>query len=732
VRLRAGLALIIAILLQALAVQADLPGPPGPPSPAPVSTPGPTAPPSDWTVNRTAIGLVIDQLDDKMFGVFTKFTTRAVELAQTLFLSLAGIELGWTLLRWFSSPTPLDEYTANSLYKIVQQSLLFTVISNSYSSPFGPGWFFMIVNGIVGMAQDTAGFNVVGLSSTGQFTPAITPGTILDIGLRLFTLIMTAASTGTNAWDVVAGMTSGATMMYFGRWCFCLLSACAVVAAMAWIAFRWLWVTLAALWHGTMVFLTGFTGSRVTASIGYGPFNAAFAIGIEMAAHVVIIGLFYPIVTAYVANVGFAQALQNGALGGGVGPVNTGPGGAIVVQIGAVLLLDLGVALWAYAIARAPDLAAGAISGSIRLGERDALDGVRGESMIGQTGAAFARVGAGGVAGLVGGGAGGDGEQPSVQDRLKGAFAGAVRGGLMAGPEGAVGGAAVGAVTARGAAAHGQTAGSVRGGAGASAGSSPGEDGRAKGFTGGFVDRRGPGGQAGSSASERNVGGGPRVEGTQGDNTATGTAEAPVGESAGAPTAASPATSVIEAAVGVASSGGEAVQRPGSVGGGATRPATAPSGPAGARVREAAGPDGSSPGAASHGPSLGNEGAGVRPGAGAPLGGTRRAAEQDNVDAGVAGSAPRTADAVVEALTRALHENTAALRGQQAGTQADAGGGQGDRGASTPLGGIASGAGPQSAVNMMLYRQLLNAGRRQKQDYRNERPAVSLGVSHIE
>jgi hypothetical protein len=728
VRFRAGLALVIAILLQALAVKADPPGPPAPPSPAPVSSPAPTAPPSDWTVNRTAIGLVIDQLDDKMFGVFLRFTTRSVQLAQTLFMSLAGIELGWTFVRWFVSNVPLDEYVANSVFKTVQLSLLFTVISNSYSSPFGPGWFFMIINGIVGMAQDTAGFNVVGLSSTGQFTPTITPGTILDIGLRLFTLIMTAASTNTNAWDVVAGMTSGATMMYFGRWCFCLLSACAVVVAMAWIAFRWLWVTLAALWQGTMVFLTGFTGSRVTASIGYGPFNAAFAIGVEMAAHVVIIGLFYPIVTAYVGSLGFAQALQNGPLGGGVGPVDTGPATAVVVQIGAVLLLDLGVALWAYAIKRAPDLAAGAISGSIRLGERDALDGVRGESMVGQAGGAVARVAAGGIGGLIGSGAGGEGEQPSVQDRLKGAFAGAVRGGLMAGPEGAVGGAAVGAMTARGSSAHGETIGSVRGGAGATP--SPGEGGRASGFAGGFVDRREPSGRAPSTGPTPSSAGRAQANGAQSAAPEPEPMEPPAGDGAAAASGTSPATSVIEAAVADGATPTMRSQRAGSAGGGATRAAAAPSTSAGGRVRGAPEGDRAAPGPASDGPGRWSDPLGARPGPAGSVGGTRTAFEPESGDPGGAGSTPRS-DVLIE-LTRALHENTAALRGEHAGGRADAGDGQGDRGASASLAGIAGGAAPQSAVNMMLYRQLLNVGRRQKQDFRNERPAVSLGVNHIE
>ena len=160
-----------------------------------------------------------------MFGIFIKFTDKSVQLAQTLFMALAALELGWTLIRWMVSQVPLEEYVANSFFKIVQMALLYIVISNSYSSPFGPGWFMMIVYGIVGMAQDTAGVNVVGTSDTGQFTPVITPGTIIDIGLRLFVMIMTGASQGVNGWNLLAGLTTGATLIYFGTWLFCLCSA---------------------------------------------------------------------------------------------------------------------------------------------------------------------------------------------------------------------------------------------------------------------------------------------------------------------------------------------------------------------------------------------------------------------------------------------------------------------------------------------------------------------------
>ncbi len=709
--------MLIAILLQSLAVDADPPGPPGVASPVPIVTPVPIASPApagaDWTVNRTAIGLVIDQLAAKMFGVFLKFADKAVRLAQTLFMSLAGIELGWTSIRWFFSHVPLDEYVANSMFKVVQQSLLFTVISNSYSSPFGPGWFMMIVNGIVGMAQDTAGFDVVGLSATGQFAPTITPGTILDIGLRLFTLIMTAASTGSNTWNLIAGMTNGATMIYFGQWCFCLLSACCVVVLMAWIAFRWLWITMAALWQGSMMFLTGFSGSRVTASIGYGPFNAAFNVGIEMAAHVVIIGLFYPIITSYVSSIGFADALQGLPATGGPVPVAGGSAAAVVIQIGAVLLLDLGIALWAYAMKRAPDLAAGALAGTIRLNEKDVLEGAKSESTTLHGGALLARVGAGGVAGFAGGSSGDDSRQPSVQDRLKGAFSGAVRGGLMAGPEGAIGGAAMGAATAKPASASGQTEGRVHGsGAGSAA-----AEGRTGSFTGGFVQP----GRTPSGATSSAHGPGSRPQPTPGaPDLQVDANAAQAGASGAGEVGAAAATGgrVMESTFGSAPSDRAAEAfRSGSGATGTASSANAMPGsqPLGAAQAGGAGGDPRQPRASQSRPAGGAGGAGASP------------------DGGSAHDGPLTADAVVEALTRALRENTEALHGRgEAGAGARAGGGASNGAGSGALAGVLGGGAAASPVNMMLYRQLLSAGRRQKPDVHNERPAVSLGVGHIE
>jgi hypothetical protein len=725
VRIRAALALVIAIVLQALAVDADPPGPPGVPSPVPIVTPAPvsTSAPTttEWTVNRTAIGLVIDQLTDKMFGVFLRFADKSVHLAQTLFMSLAGIELGWTSIRWFASQVPLEEYVANSMFKIVQLSLLFMVISNSYSSPFGPGWFMMVVNGIVGMAQDTAGFDVIGLSPTGQFAPTITPGTILDIGLRLFTLIMTAASTGSNAWNLIGGMTNGATMIYFARWCFCLLSACCVVALMAWIAYRWLWVTMVALWQGSMVFLTGFTGSRVTASIGYGPFNAAFNVGVEMAAHVVIIGIFYPIITVYVNSIGFGNALQSLPVNVGPTPIGGAPSAALVVQIGAILLLDLGIALWAYAIKHAPDLGAGVISGAIRLNEKDALEGAKSESTTLQGGALLARVGAGGVAGFAGGSSGDDSRQPSIQDRLKGAFSGAVRGGLMAGPEGAIGGAAMGAATAKPASASRQTEGRVHGGGAGSADAAA--AGRTGSFTGGFVQPgRTPSGTTSSAHAT-----GSRPQPTPGApdlpvdaNAAAAQAGAP-GEQAGAGEVgggASMGGRVTESSFGNAPGDRAAeASRSGSGANGRASSANAMPGSqtAGAAQAGGAGGDPRQPRASQSRPAGGAGGAGASP------------------DGGSAHDGPLTAEAVVEALTRALRENTEALHGRgEAGAGARAGGGASNGAGSGALAGVLGGGAAASPVNMMLYRQLLSAGRRQKPDVHNERPAVSLGVGHIE
>jgi hypothetical protein len=49
-----------------------------------------------------------------------------------------------------------------------------------------------------------------------------------------------------------------------------------------------------------------------------------------------------------------------------------------------------------------------------------------------------------------------------------------------------------------------------------------------------------------------------------------------------------------------------------------------------------------------------------------------------------------------------------------------------------PMGSLLGGGNPMNPINMMLYRQLLTAGQRNKPQVNNERPAVSLGVTHIE
>jgi hypothetical protein len=48
------------------------------------------------------------------------------------------------------------------------------------------------------------------------------------------------------------------------------------------------------------------------------------------------------------------------------------------------------------------------------------------------------------------------------------------------------------------------------------------------------------------------------------------------------------------------------------------------------------------------------------------------------------------------------------------------------------MGSLLGGGNPMNPINMMLYRQLLTAGQRNKPQVNNERPAVSLGVTHIE
>ena len=799
-KFRAALAFLIAVLFQALVAVADPPGPPGFATPTPVASPAASPSPApgstQWTVDRTAIGQVLDQLTNKMFGIFRKFTDKSVQLAQTLFIVLAGLELGWTLVRWMVSQVPLEEYVANSFFKIVQMSLLFIVISNSYSSPFGAGWFMMIVNGIVGMAQDTAGFNVVGTSDSGQFTPIITPGTIIDIGFRLFTLIMQAASSGVNGWNLLTGMTNGATLIYFGTWCFCLVSAVFAVCTMGWIAFRWLWITMKALWLGTMMFMTGFTGSRVTASIGYGPFNAAFNVGIEMAAHVVIIGLFYPIVTSYAGSIGFAEALKG--VPGYNGPTFTAAV-PMVIQIGAVLLLDVGLALWTYAIKRAPDLAQFAISGAIRLNEKDMLEGAKSESGVLNAGATAARIGAGGIAGMTGGGGEGEG-QPSLGDRASGAVSGAIRGGLMAGPEGAIAGAAMGAATAKPSKSEGggEDQGSVQGGGGAEGVAAEGAAAEAGGssgsFTGGFVappgkKKPGEAAQTGSEGGGAPAGG--EVGGASADDGATSSGGGPAGDAsadgaddAGGPdgarrsrTARGGGTDVLVErqpdrvtqsgsgggadAAGAADDASESQQGFESQGGGGARSRPG----RGARVAEA--------------------GVAAASGAAAVAAATMTARGESSGGSGGAGQGSRatpggTGAGSAQELTAALRENTAALRahrfggspggggsgspggGSSAGSGsgssgngssgAGAGGGSnrgGSGGGSTgsgssgggtahapgqggPLGSLLGGGNPMNPINMMLYRQLLTAGQRNKPQVNNERPAVSLGVTHIE
>jgi hypothetical protein len=782
VKYRAALALIIAVLFQALVAVADPPGPPGFPTPAPVTSaapsPAPTPDPGQWNVNRTAIGQILDQLASRMFGIFIKFTDKSVQLAQTLFMALAALELGWTLIRWMVSQVPLEEYVANSFFKIVQMALLYIVISNSYSSPFGPGWFMMIVNGIVGMAQDTAGVNVVGTSDTGQFTPVITPGTIIDIGLRLFVMIMTGASQGVNGWNLLAGLTTGATLIYFGTWLFCLCSAVGAVCTMAWIAYRWLWITMKALWLGTMMFMTGFTGSRVTSSIGFGPFNGAFNVGIEMAAHVVIIGLFYPIITSYAGSIGFAQAMEGvPGYGGPAAPLPVGHIGAMVIEIGAVLLLDLGLALWTFAIKHAPDLAQFAISGSIRMNERDALGGMKSESGVLQAGSTVARVGAGVVAGATGGG-GGEG-QPSGEDRMQGAASGAVRGLLMAGPEGALAGAVAGAATAKSSKPQGGDGGSVRGGEGE--GAAPQGEGAASGsFTGGFVDLAASKKKGSSEAAGRGDAESPGQTGSaaSGDGAASAGVDAADGEGAAADGARRARTVRAGGTDVRVERQGDRVTESGSVGGADAAGASDDAGEAqqgyegqgggsrtgtrrGARVLEAGVPTAPGAAGASAATSTGGiaagpppAGAGVATSASDPTAAPNAAigARAQSRGAGGVSQGNRATIGGGEAgsaseLAAALRENTAALRAHRFGGapggggngSSGGGGGAGSSGGAQspgaeggPFGALLGGGNPMNPMNMLLYRQLLMAGRREKPHITNERPAVSLGVSHIE
>ena len=429
---------------------------------------------SDWSFQEVPAAQWLDGLTSQLLGAFSNIMNRSVQLAQALFYALAVAEFGWATCRWAFSSTPLEEVVAEAYFKAVRMALLYILIGCTFTLPGGgPGWFPLIVGGIISMAQTAAGVSVIpsqySLNGSLNLAAGFSPGDVFTFFWNIAIFVIKSAFTQQSIGNLLVGAFTGATAIWMVTAGIAALSGIGVMLLGVYVSFKYFLTLFKAYLVASQAYLQGFLGSSKTASNGSGLFNAALNLGIEMGALVVIMGVFKSFLSLALnlMSLGFL-VIQNSTAGTQYGPAAGGSQlGSIApegVRLVAVLLLDVLVVLWAYAVKTIPEQAASALSGR--------LD-VRPEEFLAHAQSSFTPSKAlGAVAAVAGGGLGvkmlsgsSSGGAPTMSDRASGAAKGALQGALFAGPGGALGGALMGAMSAKSAQPSGADEGTIAGGA---------------------------------------------------------------------------------------------------------------------------------------------------------------------------------------------------------------------------------------------------------------------------
>jgi hypothetical protein len=381
----------------------------------------------------------------------------SIALAQKLFAALAVVRILWILTRWATSSQPLEEVVAEGYMTLVRVGLLYTLIGCTFTMPGGgPGWFPLIVGGIIGMAQQASGVEVIkqyNITSVTNITNGFSCGSVFTFFWNISIFVLKASFSGQSVANILTGMFTGATAIWIVSALLGSVSALGVLWLGCRITFRYFLTLFEAYLIASQAFLMGFLGGgSMFEGIGMGVFNAAMNIGIETAALVVVIGVFKGFLTLVMTQLNLAFVIGNSSIPSDFSFMITGASVTSYTSAGiklvAILLLDAFVILFSYAVEDVPGKAARALSGRLDVRPGEFIQYAKNNSAAIKTAEGVAALAAGGVAagmlakGALSGGA-------TMVDRARSAAGGALQGFAIGGVSGAVRGAVVGALTAQ-------------------------------------------------------------------------------------------------------------------------------------------------------------------------------------------------------------------------------------------------------------------------------------------
>lgn len=432
--------------------------------PTPDPSPVPTIDPNTFKVPASIFHPLLTALLTNITNKISPFLNRTSAVGWHLYTLIAAISIALGVLQ----TVLLGEFSLPALirtlyWRLVEMGLWRMIIMYTWSGlPGGYGWFSAIIAGFVGIAGTIVGIDT---SFTAHgWNLDVLPGTIADLGVSLFSAIMSMVSIGKGGlWDVLGRTMDGTVIASAVMWCFGLVSALYALFVCGYISFKYFWTVVKVYVLGCLSFIQGFAGSRRLGGIAGSYINSAIILGIETAVIVILVGLMWHVIIGLTQWLGFQQALDFVQSEGTPLPAGIVVGHlADLAYTGAALaILDLVLTLWAYAMWRVPRDVAELLSGKIQVqpGEvRQAFQsspfftarlagtganvleqgGTKGPgaalgAAVKPIGDFFGKVGDLASVGAVAGSGNGSG--------AAGLASGAVKGFLMGGPEGAVVGA---------------------------------------------------------------------------------------------------------------------------------------------------------------------------------------------------------------------------------------------------------------------------------------------------
>lgn len=338
--------------------------------PTPDPSPVPTIDPNTFKVPASIFHPLLTALLKSITDKISPFLDRTSAVGWHLYTLIAAISIALGVLQ----TVLLGEFSLPALvrhlyWRLVEMGLWRMVITYTWSGlPGGYGWFSAIIAGFVGIAGTVVGIDT---SFTAHgWNLNILPGTIADLGVSLFSAIMSMVSIGKGGlWDVLGRSLDGTVIASVVMWCFGLVSALWAMFVCGYIAFKYFWTVVKVYVLGCLSFIQGFAGSRRLGGIAGAYINSAIILGIEASVIIILVGLMWHVIVGLTQWLGFQQAVD------AIGAAGTPFAGGIVVAhladlayTGAALaILDLVLTLWAYAMWRVPRDVAELLSGRIQV-----------------------------------------------------------------------------------------------------------------------------------------------------------------------------------------------------------------------------------------------------------------------------------------------------------------------------------------------------------------------------